>query len=81
MSAIKVKIKGYDKLEIDVTEKKLFGCVLLSDNRMAYFDEDGKVVEVSDRVIENVMQVSGTPWIRQRSAVRSGWKKTSYPSC
>ena len=24
VSAIKVKIKGYDKLEIDVTEKKLF---------------------------------------------------------
>lgn len=32
VSAVKVKIKGYDKLEIDVTEKKLFGCVLLSDN-------------------------------------------------
>lgn len=75
VSAIKVKIKGYDKLEIDVTEKKLFGCVLLSDNRMAYFDEDGKVVEVSDRVIENVMQVSGITLDKAKVGSKVGLEK------
>lgn len=75
VSAIKVEIKGYDKLEIDVTEKKLFGCVLLSDNRMAYFDEDGKVVEVSDRVIENVMQVSGITLDKAKVGSKVGLEK------
>ena len=48
---------------------------MLSDNRMAYFDEDGKVVEVSDRVIENVMQVSGITLDKAKVGSKVGLEK------
>ncbi len=56
---IKVKLTSYDKIKITVTQKDLFGRVSQSDGAMVYFDEDGQVVEISERVIESVMPVTG----------------------
>lgn len=72
---VNVKLKGYDALEIDVKEKKLFGCILLADNQLAYFDENGQVVEISDRVVENVMQVSGVTLEKANVGSKVGLKK------
>ena len=47
----------------------------LADNQMAYFDENGQVVEISDRVVENVMQVSGVTLEKANVGSKVGLKR------
>lgn len=56
---VTVKLTGYDKLFIKVNEKDCVGHIPLEKGGFAYFDEEGKVVEVSEQLIERTIGVSG----------------------
>lgn len=56
---VSVRLIGYDSLRITVTEKKCVGYIPLTEGGYAYFDEDGCIVECSERVLPDVVQVTG----------------------
>lgn len=56
---IRVSFAAYDKLVIQVSEKQCVGYLALENEGYAYFDEDGKVVEISERLVENAIGVTG----------------------
>ena len=56
---VTVKLTGYDKLSIKVNEKDCVGHIPLEKGGFAYFDEEVKVVEVSEQLIERTIGVSG----------------------
>lgn len=56
---VSVSMDSYHSLKITVQEKKYVGCVPLSDGTYAYFDEDGIVVEVSERYVDGTMLIAG----------------------
>lgn len=72
---VSVRIKGYDKIEIRVTEKSMIGCIGLADQQFAYFNEDGKVVEISDRQIPKVMQIAGVTLEKAKVGSKVGLDK------
>ena len=59
MKSVKVRMTGLNALKITVTEKKMIGYVTLADGTYAYFDRDGVVQEVSDRLLEGLLPVGG----------------------
>ncbi len=59
VESVQIKITGRNSIELAVTEKTLLGYLMLSDGTYAYFDDDGNVLEVSDKLIEGVTQVNG----------------------
>ena len=59
ISKVTVKLTGYDKLAIKVVEKECVGYIPLEKGGYAYFDEEGSVVEVSERLIQQSIGVSG----------------------
>lgn len=59
ISKVTVKLTGYDKIAIKVVEKDCVGHIPLEKGGYAYFDEEGSVVEVSDRLIDKSIGVSG----------------------
>ncbi len=56
---VTVKLTRYDRIKITVKEKQCVGYIALEEGGYAYFDEDGKVVEISDRVIDRSIGVTG----------------------
>lgn len=56
---VRVSFAAYDKLIIQVQEKQCVGYLPLEKGGYAYFDEDGKVVEISERLVENAIGVTG----------------------
>ncbi|MDD6194462.1 MAG: cell division protein FtsQ/DivIB [Lachnospiraceae bacterium] len=59
VSKVTVKLTGYDKLSIKVVEKDCVGYLPLEKGGYAYFDQNGSVVEVSERLIDKSIGVSG----------------------
>ena len=59
VSKVTVKLTGYDKLSIKVAEKNCVGYIPLEKGGYAYFDQNGSVVEVSERLIDKSIGVSG----------------------
>ena len=59
ISKVTVKLTAYDKLAIHVVEKDCVGHIPLEKGGYAYFDEEGSVVEVSERLVEKSIGVSG----------------------
>lgn len=59
VKSVKVRMTGLNALKITVTEKKMIGYVTLADGTYAYFDRDGVVQEVSDRLLEGLLPVGG----------------------
>lgn len=59
VESVKVRMTGLNALKITVTEKQMIGYVTLADGTYAYFDRDGVVQEVSDRLLEGLLPVGG----------------------
>lgn len=59
VESVTVRLSGIHSVSIIVKEKKVIGYLALSDGTYAYFDGEGTVQEVSDRLLENVIPVSG----------------------
>ena len=59
VESVKVRMGGLNSVTITVTEKKMIAYLTLSDGTFAYFDGEGVVQEVSERLIENVLPVTG----------------------
>lgn len=56
---VSVRMNGLHSVTITVKEKSMIAYLTLSDGTYAYFDGEGTVQEVSDRLIEQVMPVTG----------------------
>lgn len=59
VESVKVRFTSYDKLKITVHEKDCVGYIPLEKGGYAYFDENGKVVETSERLVDKAIGVSG----------------------
>ncbi len=59
VESAKVKMTSYDKVEIKVKEKAMMGFMAVADGTFAYFNDEGEVVEVSDRILDDILPVSG----------------------
>lgn len=55
----KIQMTGYNSLNIKVKEKQMIGYLVLKDGGYAYFDEEGRVVEISDRLLPDRILISG----------------------
>lgn len=55
----RVTMLSPNKIRIDVTEKKLFAYITSDSGEYVYFDDDGTVLEISDRLIEGVLPIMG----------------------
>jgi len=56
---VSVQITSPSVLRIHVKESEMLGYVPLDDGTYAYFNDDGKVVEVSERLVDGLLPVSG----------------------
>ncbi len=54
-----ISFKSPSHLVINIDEVDILGFIALSDGTYAYFDSDGKVVEVSDRLVAGYLPVNG----------------------
>ncbi len=59
IETVTVSLSSPNTVVIELTEKDLFAYVMAEDGRYVYFDGDGVVQEISDRLIENVLLISG----------------------
>lgn len=59
VESVQVKLTSYDKLQIKVQEKQCVGYIPMEKGGYTYFDENGKVVETSERLLENSIGVTG----------------------
>lgn len=55
---MEVKLLGMHKIRIKVYEKAIIGYIVANDQNV-YFDKDGFVVEISQRLIEGVPKIEG----------------------
>ena len=56
---VSVQITSPSVLRIHVKESEMLGYVPLDDGTYAYFNDDGNVVEVSERLVDGLLPVSG----------------------
>lgn len=56
---IRLSVAGPHTLKFNVTEKDLYGVMPYGKNRYVYYDSQGKVCEISKRLIESVRMVEG----------------------
>ena len=59
VSSVKVRMTGLHTVSIEVTEESIIGYLTLSDGTYAYFNSEGVVQEVSDRLLEGILPVTG----------------------
>lgn len=59
VESVRVKLAAYDKIKITVQEKTCVGYIPIESGGYCYFDEEGTVNEISERVIENSIAVTG----------------------
>lgn len=58
LSSLKLKLDSPGKITVTVTEKELVGCIYGEDQNL-YFDEDGIILEISDKVYDGILAVTG----------------------
>jgi cell division protein FtsQ len=56
---VTVRLTSYHSIDILVQEKDMIGYIALTEGNYAYFDEDGNVVEISERVLSDKIPISG----------------------
>ena len=54
-----VRLTGLHSVEVTVTEKKMMAYLAAEEGSYIYFDSEGKVMEISDRLIDGLIPVSG----------------------
>lgn len=56
---VTVRLSSYNSLRLIVKEKRPIGYVPEEEGKYAYFDSQGRVIQVSERILEGVMEVRG----------------------
>ncbi len=59
VDSVTVKLTSYDKVKIVVCEKPCVGYIPIKKGGYAYFDENGNVIEISDKVINQAIGIQG----------------------
>lgn len=56
---VEVTLTRFDRIKITVKEKQCVGYLAMDGGGYVYFDEDGKVVEISERLVDKCIGVTG----------------------
>lgn len=59
ISKVTVRLSSYNSIRITLQEKDMIGFIALEDGNYAYFNEEGCVVEVSERILPEMIPVTG----------------------
>ncbi len=60
VDSMTISLKSLTKIQIQVEEKGILGYVYVSSlEQYAYFDQEGFVVELSEKIIDDTMKISG----------------------
>ena len=61
VSDVKVSLSHLHILTITVTEKDIVGYMAASDGKLIYLDRDGRVTDISNRLLPDMIPVDGLP--------------------